>query len=182
VDVTENWKAAWRGQHETSDCGRVRHVADADADAGHVSEWFEYDLSGEAYEEFWRRLPELSSTDAAADGSGAAACTTEQGSYELLVAHRGRFGYFRDNRSSALVEEIDTLCKQGYTLDTLLLDESRTLEWRRSIVDCECSTGTCADWRIEQSILPWRVGTVLERVQREVPSHIAVPATFEAVD
>lgn len=188
-DPEAAWAAAKAGGHPTEDCGRVRHSPPGAAGAGGgaggaVHEWYEYDLTGEGYEELWRRLPPAEASAAGGGGDGGARAGEEallRGSaalarvaaaaaggavapFELLVVSSGRFGYFRDNRPPSLLAELRALAAEGdSTLEALLLDASRPLEWRRAAVDVECSVGRVAPgWRIEHSLFPWRVGRQLE--------------------
>lgn len=163
-DTAACWAAMQVGQHPTGDCGRVCHRAAGER----YSEWYEYDLSGKGYEELWRRLPPAPAA-AGLDGSAAfARCTAgAAGPFEMLVLQEGCFGYFRDSRPPGLSAELRELSRNGLGLDAVLMDPTRSIEWRRAAVDCECSVGTCDGWRIEQSILPWRVGAQLRLVLPE---------------
>lgn len=157
-DVAASWSAADKRLLPTEDCGRLHHALQSSPVAGTVEEWFEYDLSGEAYEERWHRLQPAAPNS---DGGSIALARIHEAPFELLVVTEGRFGYFRDGRSSALVSQLTDLDQHGIGLDKILLDDSRPLEWRRAAVDCEASVGVLDGWLIEHAVLPWKVGTRL---------------------
>lgn len=173
-DVSASWRAALLGRLPTEDCGRVCYSlgggkARLPPSTTFVEEWYEYDLSGEGYEELWRRMPDAPITlqhTVALEQMGSlsaslAAARISAEPFELLVVAAGRFGYFRDSRSPALAVELRALDAAGLGLDKLILDDSRSLAWRRAALNCEASVGIVSDWRIEHSALPWLIGTRL---------------------
>jgi len=158
-DTAAAWAAADRRQLPTEDCGRVHRTSQGGFVEGYVEEWLEHDLSGEAYEERWHRLQPAA---LGVDGGSIALARIHEAPFELLVVTAGRFGYFRDGRSSALVAELVELDRRGVGLEKLLLDGSRPIESRRAMVNCEASVGVLDGWIIEHAVLPWRVGTRLQ--------------------